>query len=197
MLALCAGSLMVLAAACAKAPTDEIGSAEAALDAARNAEAPAYAPEAWDQAEAALTAARSEIAAQDAKVALVRSYAKARELLASAETAARGATEAARVERESLKRDIEALVARITTDLDDAAGLLGDLEKCPRRPKGFAQDLELLKGHLQGLRDSVAPIELAAEDGQLHEAQSLATALADETTAFSRELTDAKAKLRC
>jgi hypothetical protein len=197
MLTLFAGGTMVMAAACAKAPTDEIAAAEKALTVAREAEAATYAPEAWDRAEAAMTAATSEVAAQDARFALVRSYTKAHELLTSATTAAVAAEEAATAEHDRLRSEVGAMLAGINTDLDAAATMLDELAKCRRRPKGFAQDLELLQGRLQGLRDSVAPIELAAGDDRLVEAQSLGTTLSEEVAAFALELANAKTKLKC
>ncbi|TLY13411.1 MAG: hypothetical protein E6K69_09120, partial [Nitrospirae bacterium] len=79
-------SALALAMGCAKPPTDRLGAAEKAVTEARAAGAPTYTAEDFAKLEGMLTAAKNEIAEQDAKLALLRDYGKAEQLLAAVET---------------------------------------------------------------------------------------------------------------
>ena len=63
----------VMIVGCAKPPQSDLDGAKAALAAAEQAEAPKYAPEAWDKAQQAMNAVNAELEAQNAKFALFRS----------------------------------------------------------------------------------------------------------------------------
>ena len=81
-LTMIAGLVVVLAlSGCAKPPQDKIDAAKAALDDARNAQADKYVPQAWAQAEEALSSAMAEVQAQESKFALFRSFDEAQTLL--------------------------------------------------------------------------------------------------------------------
>lgn len=197
MLVAGACGLIVLTAACAKPPAAEIDAAKAALSGAREAEAATYASAQWDEAQNAMAAADTEIAAQAAKFALMRSYTKAEQLLTAAETSGRAAEVAAEAGRERALNDATNALNQAKADLEAATALLAELESCRRKPKGFAQDLELLQGTLQGLAASIPDIELALEEGQLIDAHKLAVSLSGEINAFSQELESAKTKIKC
>ena len=71
ILALCL-SLVAMGLACANAPQASIDEAKNALEAAREAGAEEYAPEAWQGAQDALTSAMTEVEAQNERFALLR-----------------------------------------------------------------------------------------------------------------------------
>ena len=76
-----------LVAGCASAPTDAVNKANDALDAAQQAQAPDYAPEAWTTAQDSQAKLQAELAAQEKKFALFRSYDEAKNLAAATESA--------------------------------------------------------------------------------------------------------------
>jgi chromosome segregation ATPase len=183
--------------ACAKAPTDAINQAQSALQAAGDAEAATYAPEAWEAAQDALNAAQAEVEAQNAKFALTRSYKNATALLATAQEAAATAQEAAVAGKEQMQADVESAIATIEADLGTADGLLADLAKCRRRPKGFASDLEMMRGNVDGLRSQLVDVQTAEDEGNYFEANSMADGLLEGLGATIQDLENVKAKLGC
>ena len=126
ILALCL-SLVAMGLACANAPQASIDEAKNALEAAREAGAEEYAPEAWQGAQDALTSAMTEVEAQNERFALLRSYDAAEQLLEEAQQAANtAATEAAeareraRLEAEGLIQEAQTALTAATTAVDTA-----------------------------------------------------------------------------
>ena len=68
---------------CAQAPQVELDAAKAAVDTAKAAQAEMYAPEALAEVQQAMTAAEAEIAAQAEKLAFLRKYDTAKQLIAA------------------------------------------------------------------------------------------------------------------
>jgi hypothetical protein len=183
--------------ACAKAPVDAINQAQSALQAADDAEAATYAPDAWEAAQAAANAATAEVEAQNAKFALTRSYKTASEMLAAAQQAAMTAQDAAVTGKEEMRLGVEDAVATIETELGTADELLATLAKCRRRPKGFAGDLEIMRGNVDGLRMQLVDVQATADAGDYFEAKAMADGLFEGLTAVIGDMENAKAKLGC
>ncbi|MBD3320800.1 MAG: DUF4398 domain-containing protein, partial [Chitinivibrionales bacterium] len=70
-----------LLSGCAKAPEKELAAAKAAVKAAEDAEADQYMPNNFQNIQKALTSAETEIAIQNKKFFLARSYETAKQLL--------------------------------------------------------------------------------------------------------------------
>jgi hypothetical protein len=195
------GIVVVLAvvalSACAKAPQDAINEAQSALNAAGEAEAATYAPEAWEAAQGAVNAATSEVEAQNAKFVLSRSYKRATELLTAAQQAAVAAQDAAVSGKEQMRTAVEDAVTTIEAELGAADGLLDALAACRRRPKGFASDLEIMRGNVDGLRAQLAQVQAAADGGNYFEANTMAESLLEGINAAVADMENAKAKLGC
>ena len=183
--------------ACAKPPQAAIDAANSELAAARNAEASSYAPEAWETAQNSMNAAQAEIEAQQAKFAPLRSYKKANELLAAAEQDAEAAGSAAIEAKAAARAEVEQAIATIEADLATADELLAALTNCRRRPKGFASDLEILRGNVDGLRAQVSGVQSTVDEGQLLEAKVMANELSQQIAVVVNDLENAKAKLGC
>jgi len=183
--------------ACAKAPQDAINQAKAALDAAATAEAATYAPQAWESAQQALNAATAEVEAQNAKFALTRSYKKASELLTTAQQAATAAQDEAASAKEQMRVAVEGAIATIEENLATADGLLESLAKCRRRPKGFAGDLEIMQGNVDGLRAQLGDVQAKAAEGNYFAANSMAEGLIEGLNAAVGDMENVKAKLGC
>jgi exonuclease VII large subunit len=187
----------LVAAGCAKPPEQAIQAAQAALASAEGAAAPTYAAEAWAKAQGSLSAAMAEIDAQKAKFALTRSYKNAEQLLATASADAAAAQEAAIAGKQQALADSQAALQAVMDGLGKADELLAALAKCPRRPKGFAQDLELMKGSVEGLRPQVPGIESAIASEDYLQAKSLGESLRAEVERVVGDLESAKTKLGC
>lgn len=183
--------------ACAKAPVDAINQAQSALQAAGDAEAATYAPEAWEAAQQAVNAAQAEVEAQNAKFALTRSYKEATKMLASAQQAAVAAQDAAVAGKEEMRVAVEGAIASIEADLVTADDLLKALSTCRKRPKGFAGDLEIMRGNVDGLASQLADVQAASDAGNYFEAKTMADGLLEGLGAAVDDLENAKAKLGC
>jgi len=195
------GVLVALAvvslSACGKAPQAAVDQAQAALAAAGEAEAANYAPQAWEAAQGAVNAAMAEVEAQNAKFALTRSYKRASELLTAAQQAAVEAKDAAVSGKEQMRVAVEGAVATIEENLSAADGLLKTLATCRKRPKGFAGDLEIMRGNVDGLRSQLGEVQAEAAEGNFFQADSMAKSLLEGLDAVVTDLKNAKAKLGC
>jgi chromosome segregation ATPase len=183
--------------ACAKAPQEAIDQVQAAIAAAEQAEAPTYAPEAWETAQQALNQATAEIEAQNAKFALTRSYKQASEMLAKAQQSAADAQDQAIANKEQMRLEVEGAIASIEENLAAADGLLESLATCRRRPKGFAGDLEMMRGNIDGLRTQLADVQAKAAEESFAEAKSMAGGLLEGLNAAVSDMENVKAKIGC
>jgi uncharacterized protein YhaN len=183
--------------ACAKAPQEAIDQVQAAIAAAEQAEAPTYAPEAWETAQQAFNQATAEIEAQNAKFALTRSYKQASEMLAKAQQSAADAQDQAIANKEQMRLEVEGAIASIEENLAAADGLLESLATCRRRPKGFASDLEMMRGNVDGLRAQLADVQAKAAEESFAEAKSMAGGLLEGLNAAVSDMENVKAKIGC
>ena len=190
-------TMTVLAVGCAKPPQQELDSAKAAVTAAEQAEAPKYAPDAWDKAQQAMNAVNAEMEAQNAKFALFRSYTKAKQLIADATNAANSAKEAAVAGKEKAKNEAQAAIDAVKASLEKAGQYINELQKCRRRPKDLRKDLEVMKGNMDGYHSQVTEIEGAFGREDYFGAKSQAESLKGQVDTMVNELEAAKKKLRC
>jgi len=157
-------ALMVVGlSACAKPPQEAIDQAQAALTAAAQSEAAAYAPEAWEAAQ------QAAVTAKDTAVA----------------------------NKEQMRLAVEGAIASIEEKLVAADGMLESLATCRRRPKGFAADLEIMRGNVDGLRAQLADVQAKAAEGVYIEAKSMAEGLLSGLDAAVMDMESVKAKLGC
>jgi hypothetical protein len=187
--------LVIGLAGCASPPQAEIDAAKAAVSAAESAEASKYAADAWNAANAAMDAANNELATQDAKMGLTRSYEEAKKLLADASAKASQAQEAAVAGKAQAKTDAETTLQGAKDALQQATTVLTELEGSRRKPKGFTADLTALRGSLDGLYAQVGEVEsgIAAED--FLGAKAKAEALKSQADTLLADLQGAQAKL--
>ena len=183
--------------ACAKVPQAGIDQAEVALSAAGDAEAAVYAQSQWEAAQQAMNAAKAEVERQNAKFALVRSYKKAEELLAEAKKSADSAKQAAIDGKEAMRLQVENAVATIEAGLTEASDHLNALQSCRKRPKGFAADLEMLRGNTEGLVTQLGAVTAATDAERYMEAETMARELQGQIDVLVADLESARAKLGC
>ncbi len=188
------GAVLVLAFVfgCAEAPKQDIEAAQAALQAAKAAEADRYAADQFKAVQDSLDAAMAEIQQQDSKFALMRNYDRAKAMLQSALTAANAAAqaaatnkEAARVEADTLKKQLEGSIA--------AAKEL--MKKAPKGKEGRAA-LEMIQNDINTLEASVAEITNAYSSGDFLTAKDKAQAGVTKINSIIEELNNAIAKTK-
>ena len=182
--------VLLLSAACAKAPTEKVTAGEKAVNDARMAGAPKYAPEEFAKLESALTNAKNEVAEQDAKFGFLRDYEKAEQVLTATQT------EATRVSAETAKRKEEAKATAVQAQQAADAAVKAAQGLVARAPVGKDRAaLEAIKADIDGLATSLPDIQKTIDAEDYQAAQAKAKAVQDKSQAVSAELESALAKV--
>lgn len=190
-------SCVLLVTGCAKPPQAELDALKASVAGAESAQAETYSATELAAARDAHAAAQAEIDAQAKKFALFRSYKKANELIADANTKAKAAQEAAVAGKAQAKADAEAAVAAAKAAVAALQTAITELEACRRKPKGFAEDLAQLKGRFDALNAQAAGLDsqLASED--YNGAKSTADSITSSAATLTTDIQGAKDKIGC
>jgi hypothetical protein len=196
LLAIAALTLGV-AAGCAKPPQQEIDGLNASMTAAEQAEAQKYAADAWSSAQQARNAVNAEVEAQANKFALFRSYTKTKELIATANTTAAAAKDAATAGKEAARNAANDALAAARASLDGATTAMTELGACKRKPKDFKKDMEAMQATLDGYSAQVAGIESAIASEDYFGARSQAESLKGQVDTLVADVQGAKAKINC
>jgi hypothetical protein len=182
---------------CAKPPQVEIDAVKVAVENAEAADAATYAPAELEAAREAQRAAAAEVEAQNARFALTRNYEKATGMLQQASTAAETAKTAAVANREAAIAAANEAVASITAQLATAEADLGALAACRKKPKGFAQDLELMRGRIDALKSQLTELQAQVAAERYLAATDFAKAMEPELATVATDLTNVRTKLGC
>lgn len=119
----------VLIAGCAKAPQHEITVAKAALESAKTANAPVFAAEQFNAAQAMVNSALADIKAQNAKPPFSRNYDKAKKMLLNGTTTAEAAKNAVEANKAKMVEETKALLAKAQTAVAEAKKIVAVLIK--------------------------------------------------------------------
>ena len=188
---------LTLASGCAKPPQQEIDALKAAMTSAEQAEAPKYAPDAWNAAQQAQNAVNAGIEAQANKFALFRSYTKTKELNAAAMQAASAARDAAVAGKEAAKNAANEALNAAKAALETAKTSMTELGNCKRKPKDFKKDMETMQATLDGYSAQVAGIESAIASEDFMGARSQAESLKGSVDTLAADMAAAKTKIKC
>lgn len=120
-------AVILIVASCARPPGPQTEQAEAALEAAEAAGAQKYAPDAWNKAKQAMERMNAELAAQDKKFSLFRTFKKARTLAEEATTSANQAKVEADKNIAKLRSDVTTMIAELKSTLQSARTQLSRL----------------------------------------------------------------------
>ncbi len=175
---------------CASKPEQEIAAAQQALEKARAAEAPAYAQAEFQKLEQSFQEAQAEIAAQDQKFALSRSYDAAKQTLVGIVGQADEVVKTAQANRETARAAAE-------TALQDAqAALAAAQEALSKAPQGkdTRAELEAMAGDLKAAQDSLAQAQQALAAGKYLEATTALNALKAKADSVASEVAEAIAR---
>ncbi len=194
-LAVAAG--MAILTACAKPPQARMDGLRSGMELAELAESATYAPAEFEAAREAERTALAEVEAQNQKFALTRSYETAREMLDKATAAAETARAAAVANREIAKTTADEAVEALTVQLVAAEADLAALASCRKTPKGFAQDLELMRGKVEALTGQMVELQAKVDAENYKAAVEFAESIQPEMSAVATDLSSARAKLKC
>lgn len=190
LVAIAAAALVVTG--CAQAPTADIDAARQSLDNAKAAQAADYAPDAWNAAQDAQNKLDAELKAQEDKMALLRSYGKAKALAADLKSDAEQAVQAAQAGKEKAKTDASDLM---TQAKDEYAKAQKALATAPRG-KGTEADLASLQADGTGIETTLGEMQKAFDAGDYLTAKTKAQSAIASSQEIEKEIEDAKSRRR-
>jgi len=179
-------------AGCSAAPTADVDAAKHAMEEARQAQAPEYAPQAWTAAQDADSKLQVELDAQQKRWAPLRSYTVAKQLASDAKTAAERSKAEAVTGMETMKTEVSTMMAQAR---DEAAKAHSAVDTAPKG-KGTEADLASMKTDATSIDDTLAEMQRAFDAGNYIEAKTKAQAAIDAATRIQSEVETAKAGRR-
>jgi hypothetical protein len=181
---------LVLVSGCAKAPQQAVDAANAALEAAKQAEADRYLADEFKAAQDSLNAALAEIETQNSKFALTRNYDKASKLLEAATALANQITSQVDAKKEEVKTEAQQLFTDLQNGLLEAKTLL---KKAPKGKEG-REVLDAIQGELTTVENSLVEVTDLMNKGDFMSAKDKLAAGLQKVNSVIEELNQAIAK---
>lgn len=181
-----AGVATILLIGCAQPPTEQLGAAQKAVDAAKGAGATEYAKEDFTALEQQFALAQDELAKQERALSIFRSYTDADKMLIKVvESGGHVAAKAAQ-NKEAAKTAALAMEKEAQKIMASAKELMA---KAPTGKERAA--VETIKQDLSGLETSVGAVHQLIEKGDYIGAEVQAKALKEKGVAVSGEIQNA------
>lgn len=184
--------MAVILTGCAKQPTQEIDDTKKAVEAAKAAGSEKYLPDEAKKVNDSLSSALDEIKVQDGKFALLRSYDKAKQMLAAVKSGAEKLKTDTAAKKEEAKKNAISGQAEAKAAVEEAKALLA---KAPRG-KGSRADIEAMKGDIKGAEDSLAEVQQLIDKEDYLAAIDKAKAIKEKADAISNQIKEALAKVK-
>lgn len=181
---------LVALVGCATAPTAEVNAANDAVESARLAAAPDYAPDEWAAVRDVQDRLQAELAAQADRNAFFRSYDAARDLAQETRDTAEAAAEAAVAGK---ARAREEALSLMTSARDAHAAALEAIAGSPKG-KGTEADLASLRSDAQTIETTLAEMQSAYDTGDYIQAKVKAEAAIASSNRIVAETDDAKTR---
>jgi len=175
-------------AACAQAPTAQIDAAKQAVDSAKAAQAPDYAPESWNATNDAQAKLDAEMKAQDDRWAPLRSYSKAQALAAELKDTADRASQDAATAKDKAKTEAGTLIAQARDEYGKAQTAL---QSAPHG-KGTEADLASLKSDTTSIDGTIQDAQKAFDSGDYIGAKTKAQSAISSAQQIQKEIETAK-----
>ncbi len=186
------GAIIIVAilTGCGKKPQVEIDTTNAAIEAAKTAEADVYLPDEFAALQDSLNAILADIEAQEGK--LFKNFGDATENLASVQAMANEVASKVPAKKEEVKAEVETLMNDIKTVVAENNRLVARL---PRGKEGAAV-IEQIKIDLSNVDASVAEAQTAYESGAFMDAHNIVTGAKAKADELNAEMKEALTKAR-
>jgi hypothetical protein len=181
-------AMVAVLSSCGKKPQVEIDATNAAIEAAKTAEAAVYVPAEFAAVQDSMTAIMADVAAQESK--LFKKFGPAKAKLATTLTLANTVAANAAVKKEEVKKETEATLASIKVIIEENATLM---TKAPRGKEGAAV-LEQIKAEAATIDAAVVEAQGLFDKGTYMDALNKVKAANERATGINTELKDAIAK---
>jgi uncharacterized protein with LGFP repeats len=180
----------LIAAGCAKPPSDKIDAAEKAVKEAQQSGAGTYTAEEYAKLEGTLSALKKEAGEQDEKLALFRDYGKVEQLAASTKA------EGERVKTEVAKKKEEAKAGALQAQQVAQEAVASTLKLVAKAPVGKDRAaVEAIKNDAEALKASLSQVQQAIDKEDYPSAQTQAKAINEKSRAVADEIQSALSKI--
>jgi predicted small lipoprotein YifL len=182
--------MVAVLSGCGKKPQVEIDAANAAIEAAKTAEAPVYVPAEFAAVQDSMNSVMANIAAQESK--LFKKFGPAKLKLEATKAAADQVAANAAVKKAEVKKEVETLMTDIKAVIVENGTLV---KKAPRGKEGAAV-LEQIKTEMATIEASVAEAQGLYDKGAYMDADNKVKAAKERAVSINNELKDAIAKVK-
>jgi hypothetical protein len=190
LMGLAAIAMVAVLSSCGKTPQVEIDAANAAIEAAKTAEAAVYLPAEFAAVQDSLNAIMTEIAAQESK--LFKKFGPAKVKLASVVTLANQVAANTATKKEEVKGEVANLMTSIKTVIEENGKLI---PKLPRGKEGAAV-IEQIKADVATVDAAVVEAQGLFDKGSYMDALNKINAANEKATALNTEVKEALTKAR-
>lgn len=190
LMGLTAIAMVAILASCGKKPQVEIDATNAAIEAAKAAEANVYLPDEFTAVQDSMNVIMADIEAQEGK--LFKKFGDAKEKLASTSALANELASKVAGKKEEVKAEAETLLNDIKTVLAENSKLV---PKLPRGKEGAAV-IEQIKADLSNVDAAVAEAQTAYDNGAFMDALTKIKAAKAKADGLNEEIKEALTKAR-
>jgi uncharacterized protein (DUF885 family) len=190
LMGLAAVAMVAVLSSCGKTPQAEIDAANAAIEAAKTAEAAVYLPAEFAAVQDSLNAVMTEIAAQESK--LFKKFGPAKAKLASVVTLANQVAANTATKKEEVKGEVANLMTSIKAVIEENAKLI---PKLPRGKEGAAV-IEQIKADVATVDAAVVEAQGLFDKGAFMDALNKVNAANEKAVALNTEVKEVLTKAR-
>jgi hypothetical protein len=190
LMGLAAVAMVAVLSSCGKTPQVEIDAANAAIEAAKTAEAAVYLPAEFAAVQDSLNAVMTEIAAQESK--LFKKFGPAKTKLASIVTLANQVAANTATKKDEVKGEVANVMTSIKTVIEENGKLI---PKLPRGKEGAAV-IEQIKADVATVDAAVVEAQGLFDKGSFMDALNKINAANEKATALNTEVKEALTKAR-
>ena len=187
---LAAIAMVAILSSCGKKPQAEIDAANAAIEAAKTAEANVYLPTEFAAVQDSLNAVMADITAQESK--LFKKFGPAKEKLTAVTTLANQVAANAATKKEEVKAEVANLLTSIKTVIEENGKLI---PKLPRGKEGAAV-IEQIKAEVATVDASVVEAQGLFDKGSYMDALNKIKAAKEKADSLNAEVKEVLTKAR-
>ena len=190
LMGLAAIAMVAVLSSCGKKPQVEIDATNAAIEAAKTAEAAVYVPAEFKAVQDSMNSVMADITAQESK--LFKKFGPAKVKLAATLTLANQVAANAAVKKEEVKKEVETGITALKAVIEENKTLMA---KAPKGKEGAAV-LEQMKTEMTTIEASVVEAQGLFDKGAYMDALNKVKAANERATGINTELKDAIAKVK-
>jgi len=190
LMGLAAIAMVAVLSSCGKKPQAEIDATNAAIEAAKTAEAAVYLPAEFAAVQDSMNSVMADITTQESK--LIKKFGPAKEKLAATLTLANQVAANAAVKKEEVKKEVETGMTAIKAVIEENKTLM---TKAPKGKEGAAV-LVQMKTEMTTIEASVVEAQGLYDKGAYMDALNKVKAASERATGINTELKDAIAKVQ-